>query len=187
MVLMATEFGGTEWGRAWVRTIESSAATAPNPQLPTARSLARNSAVALTAASGRVDADVQVSGRSHRVGIIVPPWSDEERDCVARLLARALTRPHADRTGDLPDTVVAELRSENIAVAAGELDTADCDCRARRRPCAHILATIYTLAQRIDERPMLAVELRSPEIAALPADPDWLDLDAVDAATFYGD
>lgn len=45
--MMAAEFGATAWGRAWLRTIESTATAAPNAQLPQARSLARGGAVTL--------------------------------------------------------------------------------------------------------------------------------------------
>jgi uncharacterized Zn finger protein len=169
--------------------VESTRIAAPNPLLPSARSLARNNAVHLVATAGRVDAAVTASGRSHRVRIGLPPWSDRERAVAERCIARALADHRGLATGDLPDSLVADLRREAVDIAVtGDEQLSDCDCRARRRPCVHVLATIYTLVRRIDERPALAVDLRMPGSAPeRPADPDWIDLADVDAATFYGD
>ncbi|MGK5691814.1 SWIM zinc finger family protein [Streptomyces sp. URMC 128] len=185
---MPAEFGATPWGRIWVRTVESTAAAGPNPALPKARSLARNHAATLTVGTGRVEAEVVVSGRTQQVRIDLPRWSEEERAEAERLVGKALAEHQNLAAGDLPDSLEADLRREKIgvAVALDDMDAA-CDCKTRRRPCVHVLATLYTLSQRIDERPLLALELRSPgwEPAA-PADPDWTPLADLDVESFYG-
>jgi len=185
---MAVEFGATPWGRAWVRTIESTGLAAPNPALPNARGLARNNAVSLTATTGRVDADVTASGRTNRVRIDLPIWSAQERAAAERCIAKALADNRGLASGDLPDSLEADLRRDDVGIAvAGDDQLSECDCRSRRRPCAHVLAVIYTLSQRIDERPVLAIELRlSDAELGIPSDPDWVDLADVDPATFYG-
>nr|AHA81989.1 Arm20 [uncultured bacterium] len=186
--MMPAEFGATPWGLAWLRTIESTSTAAPNALLPKARSIARNHAVTLTTGTGRVDADVAVSGAVHRVRIDVPPWPEQTRAEVQRLVAKALADNRGLAVGDLPDTLAADLRHRDIGIAVEPDErSAACDCRTRRRPCVHILATIYTLTQLIDERPVLAIELRSSgaEVAA-PPDPDWIALTELDAAGFYG-
>jgi uncharacterized Zn finger protein len=186
---MVVEFGATPWGRAWVRTIESTGIAAPNPLLPNARSLARNNAVSLTAAAGRIDAEVTASGKAHRVLIDLPLWSEREQAVVEPLIAKALADHRGLAAGDLPDTLATDLRREHVDIAVpADQQAAECDCRTRRRPCVHILATIYALAQRIDEHPALAVGLRSSGgEPAGPADPDWIALADIDAATFYCD
>ena len=91
--------------------------------------------------------------------------------------------------GDLPDMLEADLKHHGISIAV-ELDRqlAACDCRTGKRPCIHILATIYTLVQLIDERPALAIELRSSgSEVAVQSDPGWIELTEIDAASFYGD
>ncbi|KOG32283.1 SWIM zinc finger family protein [Streptomyces resistomycificus] len=185
---MSAEFGATPWGRVWVRTVESTVAAAPNPALPKARSLARNHAATLSVEAGRVEAEVVVSGVTHQVRIDLPNWSDREQAEAERLIGKALGDHLGLAAGDLPDSLEADLRRDNIGVAV-PLDEMEavCPCRTRRRPCVHVLATLYTLSQRIDERPMLAVELRSPgwEPTA-PSDPDWTPLGDLDAEDFYG-
>jgi uncharacterized Zn finger protein len=176
------EFGATAWGRAWVRTIERTDRP-PNPLLPKARSLARNQAVTLSVTPGRVDADVVDRGAAHRVRIDVPRWPEPTRAEAARLVADAGHRGLA--TGDLPDAIEAQLRGRGIATAATpEADTSGCDCRTRRRPCVHVLAAVYALAQLVDERPALAVELRSVEVAAPSS--EWIPVTHLHATAFYG-
>jgi len=183
------EFGCTPWGRAWVRTVESTTAVGPNPMLPKARSLARNHAVTLSTGTGRLYADVSASDAVQRVRIDLPRWPARTQAETERLIAKATADAPGLAVGDLPDTLEADLARHNISFAVGlDEQVAACDCRTRRRPCVHILATIYTLVQLIDERPALAIELRSSDtkLASL-ADLDWVELTEIDAASFYGD
>lgn len=186
--MIPAEFGATPWGRAWVRTIESTTATGPNPLLPKARSLARNHAVTLVTTTSRLAAEVAASGVVHRVRIDLPRWPDPTQADAKRLISKAMADNRGLALGDLPDTLAADFAHHDIGIAVALDDQiAACDCRTRRRPCVHILATIYTLTQLIDERPALAVELRSADTElAAPSDPDWIELTDIDAASFYG-
>jgi uncharacterized Zn finger protein len=180
------EFGATAWGRAWVRTIERTAGP-PNPLLPKARSLARNHAVALSLAPGRVAADVVDRGTAHRVRFDVPLWPEPARALAARLMADAATTDRSLATGDLPDALEAELSGRGIATATEpDADTSGCDCRTRRRPCVHVLAAVYALAQLVDERPVLAMELRSVDVVPAESSPEWIPVTGLPATTFYG-
>ncbi|WP_086829841.1 hypothetical protein [Allokutzneria sp. NRRL B-24872] len=159
------EYGATPWGRAWVRAVESTAVTRPNPLLPRARSLVRNNAVTeLRAETGSVTATVS----GHTVHIGLPLWTDVPEGLVA------------DHTGDLPDELADTLA---VAVPLAEQHT-ECDCRTRNPHCAHVLAALYALSQRVDERPVLAATLRYP--LTEPTDPDWIPLAEIDVAGFYG-
>jgi uncharacterized Zn finger protein len=181
------EFGATPWGRAWVKTIESTAGL-PNPLLPKARSLARNHAVTLSVATGRVDAEVTAAGVIHRVRIDVPPWPEPTRTEASRLATEAARTHRGLAAGDLPDTLVADLRRHGINTAVRpDEHTSICDCRSRRRPCVHVLAAVYALAQLIDERPALSMELRSPGPAPAARSADWIPVTELAAADFYGD
>lgn len=190
---MATEFGVTAWGRAWLRTIERIVGT-PLPGLGTARSHARNNTVVLTDISaGNIAAEVTVRGTVSTVTIAVPLWEKEQLDAVTRALRAVGTKSRSAPTGELPDSVVADLRSQDIAIAADLSEcSATCDCTGKRTPCVHHLATIYALAGRIDEEPALAVTLRSnprkTRVAVGAEQPgEWIPLHKIDASRFYGD
>jgi uncharacterized Zn finger protein len=181
------EFGATAWGRAWVRTIERTVGP-PNPLLPKARSLARNQAVTLSVTPGRVEADLVERGAVHRVWIDVALWPEATRAEAARLVADSATADRSLATGDLPDALEAELSGRGITTATGpDADTSGCDCRTRRRPCVHVLAAVYALAQLVDERPALAVELRSVDVAPAGPLPEWIPVTHLHATAFYGD
>ncbi|GAA5051624.1 SWIM zinc finger family protein [Nocardia callitridis] len=185
---MPAEFGATPWGRSWTRTVESTVTSAPNPLLPKARSIARNHHATLSTTVGAVTAKVVVSGTESTVLIELPPWSEATRQDAERLIAKSLAANPGLATGDLPDSLESELTSAGITFAVPLAEqVATCDCKTRKRPCVHILATLYALSMRVDERPRLAVELRMNSAAAAEvADPDWIPLAELDAATFYG-
>lgn len=141
-----------------------------------ARDLARHHAVALTTGVGLVEAVVDASP----VRITFPTWSGGDRG-LAWALARGCP---GDSAGDLPDTLAGELGERGIDIAAPW--DAHCRCRARQRPCVHVLATVYALVLRLDERPVLALELRSDPDDSPPGDPDWIPLGELDAERFFG-
>lgn len=180
------EFGATAWGRCWLRTVERTRGT-PNPLLPRARSIARNQQAVLTLAPGLVTAAVSEKAGIATVRIELPTWpADVDRTAALHLRQFSARRPDSP-AGDLPDSLADDLAEAGVPIAAS-LDeiVATCTCRARRRPCAHILATIYAVVLRVDEQPRLAVELRTerPRTAG-PADPGWIPLTQIDPSTFY--
>lgn len=185
---MLAEFGATPWGRSWTRTVETTAMTGPNPLLPKARGIARNQNATLGTGLGVVTAKVVVSGVESTVRIELPPWTEETRAEAERLIAKSLAANPGLATGDLPDSLEADFAAAGIAFAVPVADqVSTCDCRTRKRPCAHILATLYALSMRVDERPLLAVELRMDSTSVAPeADPDWIPLAELDPAAFYG-
>ncbi|QCQ91209.1 hypothetical protein [Rhodococcus sp. SGAir0479] len=189
---MGVKFGVTAWGRAWLRTVESTGASSPNSLLPQARILVGKGSVTLIAVeTGRIRAEVTVRDRVVPVEIAVPLWSDVESAAVRDLVARAGSRNRAVAAGEIPDSLVADLTAKSISVAGDpEAHNTTCACSGRKRPCLHHLAAIYQLVVQIDEEPALAVALRdSPSLTAgrTAAAADVLPLDQIDAATFYGD
>ncbi|MGW0522684.1 hypothetical protein [Crossiella sp. NPDC003009] len=176
---MIAEYGATAWGHAWLRIAEPTRVTRPNPLLPRARNLVRDNGITdLTVAPGLLTAG---SGQ-YRVSIEIPLWPAESAALVAKLLAGL---PPSLVPGDLPDSLAAELRAHDIAIAPPPEElTPHCDCRDRRPHCLHVLAALYTLVQLVDERPALAVELRG--VTATTADPDWIPLSELSVAGFYG-
>ncbi|MCM6771868.1 SWIM zinc finger family protein [Nocardia sp. CDC159] len=185
---MPPEFGATPWGRSWTRTIEKTTAAGPNPLLPKARSIARNHGATLTIEVGVVTAKVVASGAEANVRIELPPWSEETEKDAERLIGKSLAANPGLAAGDLPDGLEADFTAAGITFAVPlDEQVATCDCRTRKRPCVHILATLYALSMRVDERPRLAVELRMDSAAVAEAgDPDWIPLTELDPGAFYG-
>lgn len=183
--------GVTAWGRAWLRTVEK---TVPKPKLSTARSLARNNTVVFTSLSaGSIATKVTVKGAVSTVTIVVPLWDEKQLDSVTRALRRTGATLRSAPTGELPDSIVPALSSIGIEVAPDLPDwAATCDCSAKLAPCVHHLATIYALANKIDEEPALAITLRSEPrttraVAGTPTQRVWIPLQEINVSTFYGD
>ncbi len=182
---MTQEFGATAWGHAWLRRIEPITITgAPDSGLPRARALARRGVTDLVVESGRITARITDRAREHGITLDVPAWSPREQSTVARMVGDLGT----SRSGDLPDELVPELASAGVRLAPRIDDiTATSDVgRVSRR---HVLATCYALVQRIDEQPVLAIHLRTPqEMSARRQDPKHtglLALTDIDPTTFY--
>ncbi|WP_433425229.1 SWIM zinc finger family protein [Microtetraspora malaysiensis] len=184
---MAAEFGAGPWGRSWLRTLQSPTA-APDRRLPKARSLARNNAVTIaTIGPGLIEAESSTGDVSHHVRIQLPCWADQVLADATALIDNALAEAAGGLApGDLPDELAPVLsRRVGLAVPLDQLTT-HCTCSERRTPCLHILATLYTLTQRVDEHPKTAIELRMPNPSPghqLP--PDWIALADLDPAIFY--
>lgn len=185
---MPPEFGATRWGRSWTRIVETTAASGPNPMLPKARSIARNHGATLIAELGAVAAKVVVSGTEYTVQIDLPTWPDETKKEAELLILKSLGANSGLASGDLPDSLEGDLTAAGIRLAVPMSEqVTTCSCRTRKRPCVHILAALYALSMRIDERPLLAIELRMDSAAhAEAADTDWIPLTDLDPVAFYG-
>ena len=190
---MGAAFGVTAWGRTWLRTIESTATSAPNPALPQARALARRGSVTISSVGGgAIRAEVTARGRTFPVAVDVPLWGRGEVVVVRKILGSVGARDRRILAGEIPDAIVADLKDKGISVAVEIPDcVATCGCTSRRRPCVHHLAVVYCLAQRIDEEPALAVALREKRAhragSSRSGDVDRILLTEVDAASYYGD
>lgn len=177
------EFGATAWGRAWRVVIERPQAM-PSPHLPAARSLARNQRANLMTTSGDIQAAVTDRSATHNVRIRVPLW-EPAPDEAARALLLAAGGPTL--AGDLPDALISKLAAVQAPPAAAlETLTSECSCRARTKPCVHIFGTLYALVLKIDERPLLAVELRTARpLIHEPGSSYWIPLGALQADDFF--
>lgn len=189
---MGAKFGVTAWGRTWLRTIEPTATTAPNPALPQARRLAARGAVTIiSVAGGAIRAEVTARGRTFPLAIDIPLWRRGEVTVVRKILSSAGAGDRRMAAGEFPDAIVAELQDKGISVAVEIPDCAvTCGCTGRRRPCVHHLAVLYNLTQRIDEEPALAVTLREKRAdgirSARQGNADRILLTEMDAASYYG-
>lgn len=191
---MGVKYGVTAWGRAWLRTVESTAASSSNSLLPQARLLVSKGSVTLTAVhAGRIRAEVTVRGKVVPVEIAIPLWSGRESAAVRAVVTRAGVEDRRVAVGEIPDSVVAELTAKSISLTgAPAAYTTTCACTGRKRPCLHHLAAIYQLVAQIDEVPALAITLRDKQSpttwrAAAAAGADLIPLSQIDTAGFYGE
>lgn len=179
------EFGATAWGRTWLRIVERTDGRA-NPQLPKARSLARNHKAIISLAAPKVSATVLDGKAIRETSIEFPPWTTAEQAVVRSFVAQNVSK---GLSGDLPDSMLDEIVDAGVLVAVqmGDLIAA-CTCRSRTTPCVHVLAVLYAFILAIDERPMLALEIRSPpgQQFESPQDPEWIPISTVNAERFFG-
>ncbi len=179
------EFGGTAWGRSWLRAIEP-AHGMPNPRLPKARSLARNQKAVLTFSGTAITSTVHDGGTKHDVVIELARWSRQEQQAANAVLA---SERQPETAGDLPDRLSDQLNSAGapVAVTISRLKTT-CTCLSRADQCAHVLAALYSLVLLVDERPATALEIRLREQRrSRDEHSEWVPLTAIDAAAFFAD
>ena len=106
------------WGRAWLKTIETSTVAVPNPLLPKARSIARNDGVILLSIhAGQITATVTQRRATHSVHIQLSRWDDRTSRHVTRLLSDTRADSPSLTPEDLPDDLEAVLNRERIAIA----------------------------------------------------------------------
>lgn len=185
---MIAEFGATPWGRAWLKTIERTTSSVPNSTLPKARSVVRNHRVHdLVIEHGRLSATVVHQG-DHEVLIEIPGWSPTVSAATNDAVHRSSAESTGFAEGDLPDDLFETLRGLGTDIAVpNDQWLCQCPCRSRQHPCTHITACIYALVQAVDERPSLAIDLRSTIVVDHgTSSSEQIALDAIDPMTFYG-
>ncbi|MEJ9080860.1 hypothetical protein WKY82_20810 [Gordonia malaquae] len=179
MTNVNAEYGYTVWGRDFLRVVEPTSITKPEPMLPRARSLARNSV------SG-----VVVDGR-HVRGTIARGGSASVAYLEFAPMDRAAAETLAAVVGSAPTAAALTEQAHDTIAGTPELAVVDCSCKARTAGCIHVLTLLYDTVRRVDEDPRIALQLRGfhdsvdapPESEAVPR---WTPLSALDPATFYG-
>lgn len=195
---MPAEFGNTVWGRAWLRQVEPILTTGgPDRDIPKARSLVRRAVRNVTISRNTVTGYVGDYGKEKVVTIQVPSWTASEMTKVNRIIS-AVDEP--DPT-DLPGYVADQLNHAGIAIApnlstvdarweqAYDDDSADGDPLDPTPPRHVILALAYSIAQKVDEEPVLAVLLRTPKGRSAAVNKltrtDLISLEDIDIESFY--
>lgn len=182
--MASIDFGATMWGRSWLRVVEPISGT-PSPQLPRARRMARDLDVSVGEAPGTISAEVVERGLTLPVEITVPTWTKGAGETAGELL-----RVHGGGAvgGELSRELFDDLVKRDVSVSV-PLDQLEfrCHCRSRAMHCVHVLACIYAAVLAIDERPMIAYELRSSQTMDTGRlDADWVRLEALSSVGFYG-
>jgi uncharacterized Zn finger protein len=177
------KFGATAWGYAWLRTIERTTGE-PDLRLPRARALSQRHGTALEFGAQSITAAIADGAKEHLVSVRVDPWTDAELATAEAIISQESEHLPA---GDIPDHVHHQLTAAGLSVAVPLDDIeAVCTCRARSKPCTHILATLYSLVLSVDERPLTALELRMQQTPSdRSQDSDWLSLSELDPSNFF--
>ncbi|WP_027019151.1 hypothetical protein [Corynebacterium sputi] len=195
---MATEFGNTVWGRAWLRQVEPILTKGgPDRDIPKARSLVRRAVRNVTISRNTVTAYVGDYGQEKTVTLEVPPWSASEMTKVNRIISAV---DEADPT-DLPNYVADQLNHAGISIApdistinaqwekAYEDDSPTGSVPDGVPPRHVVLALAYSIAQKVDEEPVLAVLLRTPKGRSAAVNKltrtDLISLEDINTETFY--
>ncbi|MFC9896359.1 hypothetical protein ACFVMC_21935 [Nocardia sp. NPDC127579] len=175
------EFGYTPWGKDWLRLAEPLRQTRPDSLLPRARSIARNNGVDATIEGRSVRAAIHRGGQASVTHVEIAPLTRTAVTAIAQVI---------------PDATVITDEMHRALAAAGLTPTpilaaTDCSCSARTPRCVHLLAALYDLTRRVDERPRLALELQgyfeaAHQDPATPTEsPRWTPLNTLDPATYF--
>ena len=169
MPRLTTTFGRTWWSQRWLRPLDELDAEFDG-RLSRGRALARDGGVLqLCVEPGLILATVRGSyWERHDVAIQVPTLADDVWARVIDELTQDTLTVATLLAGEMPTRIETTFARVNapLFVEMEEL-AAECACADAYRPCRHILATIYAMAARLDQEPLLLFELRARSIAAL--------------------
>ena len=162
--------GDSWWSRRFLAALE---ALAIGGRLARGKTYARQGQVlGIELSAGAVRASVQGSrARPYRVDITLAPFPDELWERVERALAGQAIYSARLLAGEMPpdiDELFATAGAPLFPQRAGDLGMS-CSCPDWERPCKHLAAVFYLLAERFDDDPFTILEWRGRDRAALTA------------------
>ncbi|WP_307849539.1 SWIM zinc finger family protein [Qaidamihabitans albus] len=155
-------FGGTWWGRSWVRALEDRASLDPN-RLPRGRTYARKDQVgALTVEPGRISARVRGSRATpYRVTVGVHRFADDQWDVLLGTISWQAGYAAALLDAELPPDLAEHARAAGADLLPGPGDLRPrCSCPDSANPCKHAAAVCYLVADEVDADPFVLFLLR---------------------------
>ena len=171
MPRLTTTFGRTWWSQRWLRALDELDAEFDR-RLSRGRAIARDGGVLqLRVEPGLIFATVKGSyWERHDVTIEAPTLADDTWERIIETLAHDTLTVATLLAGKAPtgiESVFAHAEAPLFA-ALDEL-AAECACADGYRPCRHILATMYAVAARLDQEPLLLLHLRGRSSATVLA------------------
>ena len=165
------------WSRRFVDVLER---ICDGGRLSRGRSYARKGqVVGFELSPGIVTGQVQGSRRQpYAVSVRIPAYADADWDAlVAALGAQALFRASL-LAGQMPHEIEELFASLGLPLFPSALDM-DCSCPDWSRPCKHLSALLYVLAEAFDSDPFLVLAWRGRDretlLDALRSCPDTVD------------
>jgi uncharacterized Zn finger protein len=169
MPRLTTTFGRSWWSQRWLRPLDELDAEFDG-RLARGRALARDGGVLqLGVEPGLILATVKGSyWERHDVAIYIPTLADGVWARVIDELTQDTLMVATLLAGEIPTRIEATFaRADARLFVEMEELVGECACADAYRPCRHILATIYAMAARLDQEPLLLFELRGRSSAAL--------------------
>lgn len=162
---MATTFGNTWWGSAWLKSLDH---IDYENRIPRGAAYARKGMVKEIKVKGNI-IKAKVAGsrlRPYNVTIIVPPFFQEEKDKLINelkkhpvIISRLLNRELAPEILDIAQGCGMKLfpsRWTDFKMM--------CDCPDWAVPCKHLAAVVYMLSREIDNNPFLVFEIHDTDL-----------------------
>jgi uncharacterized Zn finger protein len=169
MPRLTTTFGRTWWSQRWLRALDELDAEFDG-RLARGRAIARDGGVLqLRVEPGLILATVKGSyWERHAVTIEILTLADNIWARIIEALAQDTLAVATLLAGKAPAGIEAVFTHAEapLFIELHEL-AAECGCADGYRPCRHILATMYAVAPRLDQEPLLLLQLRGRSTAAL--------------------
>jgi uncharacterized Zn finger protein len=169
MPRLTTTFGRTWWSQRWLRPLDELDAEFDG-RLSRGRAIARDGGVLqLGVEPGLILATVKGSyWERYDTAIEVSVLTESDW---ARVLDELTQDTLAEATllaGEMPSGIEAAFARVGARLFAESDELiGECACADSYRPCKHILATMYAMAARLDQEPLLLFALRGRSSAAL--------------------
>ncbi len=169
MPRLTTTFGRTWWSQRWLRPLDELDAVFDG-RLSRGRALARDGGVLqIRVEPGVILATVKGSyWERYDTAIEVPALAESVWARVIDELTRDTLAEATLLAGEMPTGIEAAFARVGARLFAESDELiAECACADGYRPCKHILATMYAMAARLDQEPLLLFQLRGKSSAAL--------------------
>jgi uncharacterized Zn finger protein len=171
MPRLTTTFGRTWWSQRWLRPLDELDA-AFDGRLSRGRTLVRDGGVLqVRVEPGAILATVKGSyWERYDTAVEVPALAESAWARVLDELTRDTLAEATLLAGEMPNGIEAAFARVGARLFAESDELiGECACADSYRPCKHILATMYAMAARLDQEPLLLFQLRGKSRAALLA------------------
>lgn len=159
---MATGFGTTWWGQAWLDALEGIAGGRGGRLAAGRRWAKANRGADLHIEPGGVNAWVQADRDDpHEVHVGIRAFRDDEWDTVLDAIAAKAAHAAALLDGELDPDIVADAQAVEVDLLPRPRDLRTiCTCPDDAEPCEHAAAVCYLLADALDADPFVLLLLR---------------------------
>lgn len=153
-----TKYGQTWWGKQWLEAFNN---ISDSNRLPRGRTYANNGSVRSIEIAGQVVKAEVWGTSSYAIKINVGKFNDAE---IKTIVSGIQTQPLVLAqllNGELPEAILKLCQKEGIELFPSNWRSFDahCSCPDYAKPCKHLAAIVYLLANEIDKNPFLLFTL----------------------------